>query len=118
MIRTFADLALDLDVVFLHFARTPEEIVYRDEMASWAKMLPRAKVIVVATRPAPGSGWVGPTGRLTARLLEGLVPDVRRRALFCCGPQAFMAAAKSMALDLGVAPDFVHEESFRRDDRC
>ena len=112
MIRTFADRALDADVVFLHFARSAEDIVFRDEMASWAKVLPRAKVIVVATRPAPGSGWVGPTGRLTATLLEGLVPDVARRALYCCGPQPFMAAAKTMALGLGVAPEAIHEESF------
>ena len=112
MIRTFADRALDLDMVFLHFARSPEDIVFRDEMASWAKALPRAKVIVVATRPTSGSGWVGPTGRLSAKLLEGLVPDVGRRTLFCCGPQSFMAAAKAIALDLGVAPDAIHEESF------
>ena len=112
MIRTFADRALDVDVVFLHFARSPEDIVFRDEMASWAKVLPRARVTVLATRPAPGSGWVGPTGRLSPRLLEGLVPDVARRALYCCGPQPFMAAAKTMALDLGVAPEAFHEESF------
>lgn len=112
MMRTFADRALDLDVVFLHFARSPEEVLFGDEMTSWAKVLPRAKIVVVATRPAPGSGWVGPTGRLSAKLLDGLVPDVARRMLFCCGPQPFMAAAKAMALDLGIAPDAIHEESF------
>lgn len=112
MIRSFADLALNVDVTFLHFARSPEEIVFRDEMASWAKQIPRARVMVVATRPSPGSGWVGPTGRLTARLLEGLVPDIGRRTLYCCGPQPFMAAAKTIALGLGAAPDAIHEESF------
>jgi len=112
MMRSFADLALDLDLVFLHFARSPEDMIFRDEMPSWAKALPRARVMAVASRPTSQSGWVGPFGRLSERLLDGLVPDLARRIVMCCGPKSFMATAKAIALKAGVPPGAFHEESF------
>lgn len=112
MMRSFADLALDVDVVFLHFARSPEDMIFRVEMPNWAKALPGARVMAVASRPTPRSGWVGPVGRLGERLLNGLVPDLARRVVLCCGPQSFMEAAKIIALGTGVLPADFHEENF------
>ena len=112
MMRTAADLALDTDVTLVHFARSPDEMLFRDELSSWARLLPRARIIPVATQPKPGSGWVGPHGRLNAALLAALVPDLRQRNSYICGPTAFMDMAKAMLLDHGVPTTAIHEESF------
>jgi glycine betaine catabolism B len=110
--RSAVDLGIDPDVVFIHAARSPEAMIFRDEYAVWARALPRARVIALATQPRPGSGWVGPSGRLDAALLQALVPDLARRSVFCCGPGPFMDMAKRAALGAGVPADAFHEESF------
>lgn len=110
--RTFADRHNDIDVVHIHFARSGEEMMFLHEMLQWARRLPRARIVPIATRPPPGSGWVGPTGRINLSLLHALVPDLPHRTAFCCGPQAFMEEARALLLEAGVPENAYHEESF------
>ena len=40
------------------------------------------------------------------------VPDLEQRAVYVCGPQAFMQSAKEQLLALGLHEDDYYEESF------
>lgn len=112
MMRSMADHCMDVDAVFLHFARSPEEMIFRDELTRWARLLPNARIMVVATNPRPGSGWVGPTGRIGRPMLDALVPDLASRIVMTCGPDGFMSAAKDHCLSLGVPERNFHQENF------
>lgn len=112
MIRSLADAGSGADVVLVHFATTGEAMILAPEMPHWTRLLPGLRVIPVATRPRAGSGWVGPVGRLGPLLLQGLVPDIARRRVYCCGPEGFMTLAQEVTAGLGVAPDRFHTESF------
>lgn len=112
MLRSMIDSGLDRDLVLLHFATERDESIFHDEMAHWARNLPRARIIPVMTRPAPLSGWVGASGRLSEPLLAGLVPDVATRHVFCCGPAGFMETARTIARAVGVSDDRFITESF------
>jgi glycine betaine catabolism B len=111
-LRTLADRGADADVIHIHFAQSLEDMTFLDEMQHWSRRLPRARIIPVATRPRPGTAWIGPTGRISLPLLQALAPDVSRRIVFCCGPQGFMEQTRALAVDAGVSPDAYHEESF------
>lgn len=114
MLRSLSDLAAGADIVLIHFADRPEEIIFRDEMAHWARNLPCARIVPVVTRPPACSGWVGASGRLSPDLLRGLVPDLAARRVYCCGPAGFMARAAEIVADLGLPVERFVTESFAR----
>jgi ferredoxin-NADP reductase len=112
MMRSFSDLGSTRDVVFLHYASSPSDMIFADELRHWARTIPNARIIPLVTRPDAYSGWVGPVGRPSVPQLQGLVPDIARRKVYCCGPETFMDAIGSMLPDLHVSPENFLTESF------
>jgi 3-phenylpropionate/trans-cinnamate dioxygenase ferredoxin reductase subunit len=110
VVRTAADLGIDMDAVFVHAARTPEDFVAADELAVLARRLPRLRLAFVPSRP--DAHWPGPRGRLDGDTLARLVPDLPRRAVLTCGPEGFMATMREAARTLGVPPERYAQESF------
>jgi glycine betaine catabolism B len=114
-LRTMADLAEPLDVVVVHSARTPDDLVRRPEVEALAATIPGLRVHwVCETDGAPerSGAWTGPRGRLTADLLRSFVPDVADREVFTCGPPGYMSAVRSLLAEVGADATRCHEESF------
>ncbi|GAB3990561.1 FAD-binding oxidoreductase [Nocardioides marmoraquaticus] len=112
MVRALADSGSDADVVFVHSARTPADIVFRRELAALPETGLAVRVTSVCEADAPGERWQGPVGRLSEPLLRLVAPDVREREVFLCGPPAYMTGAVTLLDGLGVDPERVHRESF------
>lgn len=116
MARTLYDLGSDADVVFIHSARTPADIICRRELALMAATAPNLRVVHICEDDSAGEAWEGLQGRLSAALLEHLVPDVREREVFCCGPGPYMAAVRRLLDHVGCDQRRYHEESFAFED--
>ncbi len=112
MSRAWADLGLDADVQFIHAARTPQDVVFADELAVLARRLPRWRATVVCEGRGATPGYSGLLGRLSLPLLRAQVPDLLDREVWCCGPAPFMAAVRAMLADAGFDMSRYHEESF------
>lgn len=110
VVRTAADLGIDLDAAFIQAAREPCDLIAIDECAALARRLPQLRTVSVLT--APGAGWAGPAGRLDHGKLCSLVPDLTDRAVLCCGPEGFMAAMRDACMRAGLPEDRYLEESF------
>ena len=112
MARTLHDLPDPHDVVFVHSARTPADILFRSELEA---MHAAGTGITVATVCQTDSGdptWRGETGRLDGEMLDRIVPDLLEREVFVCGPGAYMESVRALLGRAGVAADRVHHESF------
>lgn len=112
MSRAWADLGLDADVQFLHAARTPQDVVFADELAVLARRLPRWRASVICEGRGSTPGYSGLLGRLSLPLLRAQVPDLLEREVWCCGPAPFMAAVRAMLAEAGFDMSRYHEESF------
>lgn len=112
MTRTFYDLASPADVVFVHSARTPEDIPFRQELDLMAGAMPRLRVAHVCEEDGSASPWPGPRGRLTLDQLRDLAPDFLAREVFTCGPPGYMRAVREMLSGAGFPMDRYHQESF------
>ena len=112
MTRTLFDLGADTDVVFVHSARTPADIVFRRELETMASTMPTLRVAHVCESDAPREPWSGLRGLLSAEMLQLMAPDLAERVVFCCGPAPYMAAVRRMLGDLGFDMQGYHEESF------
>ncbi|TDU02684.1 ferredoxin-NADP reductase [Streptomyces sp. 846.5] len=105
MTRTLYDLAHPADVVFVHSARSPDDIIFRRELDLIAATAPGIRVAHVG----------GDSGRLNPATLRQFAPDLHQREVFSCGPAGFMDAVRSMLADEGFDLARLHEESFSFD---
>ncbi|NDY91771.1 hybrid-cluster NAD(P)-dependent oxidoreductase [Ideonella livida] len=112
MSRAWADLGLDADVHFVHAARTPQDVVFAEELTLLARRLPRWRATVVCEQRGATPGYSGLTGRLSLATLRAQVPDLLTREVWCCGPAPFMAAVRAMLGEAGFDMARYHEESF------
>lgn len=115
---TMADLAElgagALDVVVVHSARTPDDLVRRDELEHLAAVHEGLRVVWVCEDDAPSrpGAWVGLRGRLDAAMLLACVPDAADREVLTCGPPGYMAGVRGVLSEIGADPARCHEESF------
>lgn len=112
MTRTLYDLGSDADVVFVHSARTPSDIIFRRELDTMASLAPGVRVVHVCERDAPLEPWTGLRGFLSAEMLQLVAPDLAERTVFCCGPAPYMAAVRRILGDIDFDMRRYHEESF------
>lgn len=111
MVRDMYDRTEPTDVVFVHSARTPRDIIFRQELDSMAYE-PFLSVVAVCEDDSPDERWHGARGRLTLPLLLQLAPDLYEREILTCGPPPYMRAVRDLLSAAGVSPARCHEESF------
>lgn len=112
MTRTLSDLASDADVLFVHSARTPADIIFRSELAAITAIHPNVRVIHVCEDDSPGDRWMGLRGRLSPAMVSAIVPDLHERLAYTCGPAAYMKSVRNILRELGFDMAGYHEESF------
>lgn len=111
MLRSIRDSDAEMDVAFVHFARSPRDLIFRAELEA-AAADPRISVSLICDRDDEEEAWAGVRGRLSLPILLGEVPDLLDREAFTCGPPGFMAAAAEFLDLLGIGADRLHAESF------
>ncbi len=111
MARTLHDLGSDADVLFLHSARSPADLLFPEELAVMARR-PGFRPVSIVETDAPGARWDGLRGRLSPAMLGLLVPDLLDREVFCCGPAPYMAGVRAMLDAAGFDRARYREESF------
>ncbi|SDQ75523.1 hybrid-cluster NAD(P)-dependent oxidoreductase [Pseudovibrio sp. Tun.PSC04-5.I4] len=112
MTRTACDLSEPTDLYFLHAARTPSDIIFKDELALLAAQNLGLKLAFTCDTASAHHSWSGYTGRLNIQMLSLMTPDFKERKVFCCGPARFMEGVRNMLQDAGFDMEKYHEESF------
>ena len=111
-IRSLAeDLARDdVDIVVLYRCTRENELAFRGELDSLAKAKHVRVEYLLSDRPLrgrTGAEW------LQANNLVTLVPDIRDRDIFVCGPLGMTAKVKRALFQVGLSPLQIHTEAFR-----
>ncbi len=112
MSRWIADTAAATDVVFFHCARSPQEIIFRQELELLSARLPNFHLAISTTQPAVGQAWAGFVGRLSESMLRCIAPDFLERQVYVCGPERFMQASQSLLEQLSFPMQNYAQESF------
>lgn len=115
MARTHRDLCDDRDTVFVHSARTPDDIIFGRELTLLASTQQRFRAHFICEGLGEQGGWHGLTGRITLPLLQLMAPDFMTREIFVCGPAPYMQAVREMLHEAGFNMARHHEESFSFD---
>jgi stearoyl-CoA 9-desaturase NADPH oxidoreductase len=102
MLRTLVRRDQITDVIHLHSAPTPADVMFGAELEQLSRDHPGYRLQLRATREQ---------GRLDLSRLDGEVPDWRDRQTWACGPEAMLNAAERAWSAAGVE-DRLHLERF------
>jgi ferredoxin-NADP reductase len=112
MSRAHHELSEDRDIVFVHSARTPDDIIFARELDLIAATQGNFRTSFVCERLGARTNWPGVTGFLSLPLLKLIAPDFMEREIFTCGPAPYMKAVRDLLNDAGFDSKQYHEESF------
>jgi ferredoxin-NADP reductase len=113
MIRTHAQVKSQVPVRLIYSARTPDDVIYAEELAERERVSPLT-VTRVYTRWWPGDPPPGShTGRINAGVItQGGFPPEWNPLIFICGPSGFVEAASALLVDAGHPPFTIKTERF------
>lgn len=112
MSRAHHELGDDADIVFVHSARTPDDIIFARELDLIASNQANFRTAFVCERVGARTNWPGVTGFLSLPLLRLIAPDYLDREVFTCGPAPYMKAVRDLLDEGGFDRKHYHEESF------
>jgi len=96
----------------LYSARTPDDVIYRDELDQLARAGTGFEVLFTFTRQAP-AGWTGYHRRIDAAMLNEVIKPFGPGArTYVCGPTLLVESVANLLVQRGLPPERVHTERF------
>ena len=102
-------------VTLLYGTRTPDSVLYPDELLAWADPM-EAAMDVAITVDGAGPDWHGHVGVVT-ELLRGRDVDPANTLALLCGPEIMMRFCAHALLDLGLPGEAI-QVSMERNMKC
>jgi predicted ferric reductase len=110
ILLTLRDRGDRRSVLLIHAAHDPDRAVFREELASLARVM---ELVLVPVYEAPPPEWPGERGFVTAELLRRHLPeDTSHVQVFVCGPPAMMDQVEQALRRLGIKSSQMHSERF------
>ena len=100
-------------VVLLYGARSPEDVLFAEDLDAWAR---EHRIAVEVTVDYGPPSWTGRVGLVTA-LVARAGFDPQHSLALVCGPEVMMRFAATALVDRGVAPDRIRL-SMERNMKC
>lgn len=111
VLRYLTDRSWPGDIYLVYGCKTPDDIIYEEELTYLQHRHPNLKVIITISR-SDGTEWAGHTGRINRELLENTVPDLVSRYVHICGPVPMIDDVKNILSQIGIPSERVRAEAF------
>jgi ferredoxin-NADP reductase len=109
--RDSVERGADVRFTILYGVRDSRDIVFRGQLAALEKES-GALVRTAFIASEPDEGWEGPTGFITAQLIEELAGPTSDASFFICGPQAMYSFLEGELAKLKIPRRLVRRELF------
>ncbi len=111
MIKDAIDNDLDLSITLLFGIRTPDEVIFKKELAKYKrKMGKKLKVTYVCSEP--DGSWKGPSGFITKDVIKKQGGGVKGKTLFICGPPAMYRFLENELAEFKIPQKRIRREVF------
>jgi len=112
MARYLTDSCWPGRIDFLIAARTPDGIIFHEELKHLSARLPNLHVHIILSAAEGDPTWSGACGRLTREVLEKWVDDWQTPLVHLCGPKPMMTGVTELLVSMGVAAERIKTEAF------
>lgn len=109
MIRNAIELESDVDIHLIYGSRTPDDVIFWDELSALACLQNGVSVNLVLSEPP--ENYEGVCGLLDAQVIGELVGDVSGKTFFMCGPLAMYGLCGPALETLGVPARRIKKEA-------
>ena len=110
MIREVTDRGLARKIHLLYGSRSPDDIIFREELEDRARRHENLRVTAVISEPP--TGFEGFTGFITGELMAKVLGDVEGKTFYVCGPEAMYTFCLPELLKLKVPQRKIRMEVF------
>ena len=111
MIRHHAAQSSAIPVTLVYSARTAADLLYLDELRSYAAARGAFTLLATVTREAPRDSDLR-SGRIDRALLAHAIGRARPVRTFVCGANAFVESAAQLLLELGLPAQTIRTERY------
>ena len=112
MLRHRAAVRSTVPTRLLYSSRSPDEVIYRDELDRLISSTTMLEVVETLTRMQP-PGWTGYHRRIDTEMLRAVAwPPDQHPLAFICGPTPFVETAATSLVTLGYDPARIKTERF------
>ncbi len=109
MTRWLVDIGSDVDICFIHSARSEQDIIFKDELLFLSEQNTNFKSHFILEETSNLSPF---DGRINSELLQQLAADLHDRTLFVCGPAPYMDSIRKMVDAADFDMSRFHMESY------
>jgi ferredoxin-NADP reductase len=96
----------------LYSVRTPDDVIYRDELTQLAGAGSGLDVLFTYTRQAP-AGWTGYRRRIDAAMLDEVIKQFGAAAkTYVCGPTLLVESVANVLVGMGLPAERIRTERF------
>jgi ferredoxin-NADP reductase len=113
MLRDLIARGSKSEITFVHFARSPRDVIFGRELEAIADRVPNVRVVTCVEDA--DEAWSGERGRFDAGLMERIMPEFRAASTYLCGPSGFMQAVMETFERAGADLSKLHYERFNAD---
>ena len=110
IIRDITSKKTPVNIHLLYGSRSPEDIVFQDELKELTAKHKNIKVDYIISEPP--QGWSGLCGLLDARMISSLVGAVAGKKFFLCGPAQMHFLCEDALKSLGVTQRNIRREAY------
>ena len=100
--RHCTDKKLSNKIKFIYSVRTPDEIIYKNELEKIKNSNKNFDYVVTVTREEENQSWKGERGRIDLILLEESIENASENVYFLCGPNEFVHDIVGLLEAIGV----------------
>jgi ferredoxin-NADP reductase len=111
VLRYLTDRSWPGDIFLIHSVHSPQDLIFREELAYLQRRHPTLRVIFTVSHPE-GTDWSGASRRITKEFIKASVPDLPSRYVHVCGPVPMMETVRKELLELGVPAGRIKTEAF------
>lgn len=111
ILRYLCDRSYSKQIHLLYAARTPSDIIFREECLYLARRHANVHVNFIVSA-MDGTAWEGAVGFITPDFIVKAVPDIAQHRIHLCGPPPMMDAVRIALLQLKVPLEQIKSEDF------
>lgn len=113
MLKYATDKKLQLKITLIYSNRTPEEIVFRDNLESFKRSNKNLRIIHTITRPEESKmRWRGRAGRINSRMIKEFVPDLSVAEFYVVGPPNMVDSIVKILRSMKIPDKQINTEHF------
>jgi len=111
ILRYIVGKNLDVNVTLLYSARTPDDIIFWEELKELDKR-ENVKIVITLTRTKPEHKWKGLTGRINAEMIKENIENPKDYVYYICGMPQFLDDISAALRSLGVPGEKIKMEKW------